>query len=209
MVSLKKYHGLKVYICKVFMSYIYAIPFIKPVDLMKKLTAFVLLFGVFVGLGLEQAQAQTQIEIGPRLGLDIAGDVEEFFIGADSRFAVAGLPVLLNATFDWYFVDEPFLQDITGTDVDVSFFQLSFNALYEFGVDNETFSPYAGAGIGLNRSSVSVGNADASDTEFGVNLIGGATFGFGSLKPFAQAQISFGTPDLFTIGGGLLFSIGG
>ena len=61
------------------MSYIYANPFIKPIGPMKKFTAFVLLFGVFVGFGLEQTQAQTQIELGPRLGFDIAGDVEEFF----------------------------------------------------------------------------------------------------------------------------------
>ena len=50
------------------MSYIYAIPTIKPVDPMKKCTTFVVLFGLFVGFGLEQAQAQ--IEIGPRLGLE-------------------------------------------------------------------------------------------------------------------------------------------
>jgi len=188
------------------MSYLYAISFIKPVGLMKKFAAFVLLFGVFVGFGLEQARAQTQIEIGPRLGFDLAGDVEEFYIGADSRFTVGGLPVILNGVFDWYFLDDTFLG---GTDVDASFFQLSFNALYEFGLDNASFTPYAGAGIGLNRLSVSVGNVDDGDTELGVNLIGGATFGFGNLKPFAQAQISFGDVDLFTIAGGLLFSIGG
>ena len=171
---------------------------------MKKLTAFVLLFGLFIGFGLEQAQAQ--IELGPRLGLDIAGDVEEFFLGADARFAVGGWPVLLNGVLDWYFVDDNFLG---ATDVDASFLQLSFKALYEFGVDNETFTPYAGAGIGINRSSVSIGNVDDSNTELGVNIIGGATFGFGNLKPFAQAQLSFGDVELFTLAGGLLFSIGG
>ena len=202
MVSLKKYHGLKVYICKVLMSYIDAIPFIKPVDLMKKLTAFVLLFGVFVGFGLEQAQAQTQIEIGPRAGFDLAGNVEEFFIGFDSRFALSNFPVLLNGTFDYYFVD--------GFDL----WQLSFNALYEFGVDNQSFSPYAGAGIGISRVSSDLdqgvlGGIDDSTNDLGLNLIGGATFGVGNLKPFAQAQITFGDVELFALTGGLLFSIGG
>ena len=81
------------------------------------------------------------------------------------------------------------------------FSQLSFNALYEFGMANVAFSPYVGGGIGISNTS--------NNTDVGLNLIGGATFGFGNLKPFAQAQITFGDIDLFTIGGGLLFSIGG
>ena len=188
------------------MSYIYANPFIKPVGSMKKFTTVVFLFGVFMGFGEAQVQAQTKIEVGPRLGLDLAGDVEEFFIGADGRFTVAGLPVILNGAFDWYFVDDTFLGN---TDVDASFFQLSFNALYEFGTNNQSFTPYAGAGLSLNRGKLEVGNLDQSNTEFGINVLGGATFGFGNLKPFAQAQLTFGEFDLFTIGGGILFTIGG
>ena len=181
------------------MSYIYANPFIKPVRTMKKLTAFVLLFGVLMGFAMQQAQAQTQIDIGPRLGFDIAGDVEEFFIGFDSRFAFPSLPVSLNGSFDYYF-DDVF-----------DFWQLSANALYEFGVDNQTFTPYAGAGLGISRVSAGDGlfDAEASETDLGLNVVGGAIFGVGSLKPFAQAQITFGDFDLFTIAGGILFTVGG
>ena len=166
---------------------------------MKKLLSFVLVFGVCVVGGVDEARAQ--IEIGPRLGFDLIGDVEEFFVGVDGRLDLAALPVVLNGAFDIYLVEENF-----------DFWQLSFNALYEFGVANVAFSPYVGGGIGISRTSLDFnlgdfGN-DASDTDIGLNLIGGATFGFGSLKPFAQAQITFGDVDLLTIGGGLLFSIG-
>ncbi len=166
---------------------------------MKKLLTFVLMFGVYVVGGLHEAQAQ--VEIGPRLGFDLIGDVEEFFIGADARLDLAALPVVLNGAFDIYLVEE-----------NLDFWQLSFNAFYEFGLANVAFSPYVGGGIGISRTSLDFdlgdfGN-DASDTDIGLNLIGGATFGFGSLKPFAQAQITFGDVDLLTIGGGLLFSIG-
>ena len=201
MFLLKKYHGLSGYIYQVLMSYIYAISFIKPVGLMKKLTAFVLLFGVFVGFGLEQAQAQTRIEIGPRLGFDIAGDVEEFFIGFDSRFTIPDFPVILNGNFDYYFVDN------------FDFWQLSANILYEFGVDNQSFAPYAGAGLSITRASADIGGGlfgvDASSTDLGLNVVGGAIFGQSKLKPFAQAQLTFGDVDLFTIAGGLLFNVGG
>ena len=185
------------------MSYIYMTrSSIKPVSTMKKCTPFVLLFGLCMVLGVSEARAQAQIEIGPRLGFDLVGDVEEFFVGGDGRVDLAGLPVMLNGTFDFYFVDE-----------NLDFWQLSLIALYEFGIANVAFSPYAGAGIGISRASLDLGlgdfgNAEASDTDVGLNVIGGATFGLGNLKPFAQAQITFGDVDLFTIGGGLLFSIG-
>ncbi len=167
---------------------------------MKKLLTGALVFGVCGVVGLHEARAQ--IEIGPRIGFDLIGDVEEFFIGADGRLSLVALPVVLNGAFDIYLVEE-----------NLDFWQFSFNALYEFGIANVAFSPYVGGGIGISRTSLDFdlgdfGN-DASDTDVGLNLIGGATFGFGNLKPFAQAQITFGDVDLFTIGGGLLFSIGG
>ncbi len=168
---------------------------------MKKLLSFVLVFGVCVIGGVDEARAQ--IEIGPRLGFDLTGDVEEFFVGVDARLDLPALPVVLNGAFDIYLVEE-----------NLDFWQLSFNALYEFGIANVVFSPYVGGGIGISRTSRDFdlgvfGNlSPTSHTDVGLNLIGGATFGFGSLKPFAQAQITFGDVDLLTIGGGLLFSIG-
>lgn len=168
---------------------------------MKRLTALALLFGLFVGFGLQQARAQTKIELGPRIGFDLAGDVEEFFVGADSRFTFPSFPVILNGTFDYYFVDN------------FDFWQFSANALYEFGVDNQAFTPYAGAGLSVTRISVDIQGElfgfDASSTDVGFNIIGGASFGAGNLKPFAQAQITIGDVDLFALAGGLLFTIGG
>lgn len=158
---------------------------------------------LFLFVGLNEAQAQTVIEVGPRAGFDIGGDVEELFIGAEGRIGLESLPVLINPAFDYYFAEE-----------DVTIFQFSANALYKFGVDNQAFTPYAGAGIGFTRVSVDtefdeVFGFDSSSTETGINLIGGAEFETGSLKPFVQAQITLGDIDLFTIGGGLLFPIGG
>ncbi len=155
---------------------------------MKKLLTIALVFGLCGVVGLHEAQAQ--IEIGPRLGFDLSGDVEEFFIGFDGRLNLVALPLVLNGAFDLYLAEE-----------NRDFSQLSSNALYEFGMANVAFSPYVGGGIGIANTS--------NNTDIGLNLIGGATFGFGNLKPFAQAQITFGDIDLFPLGGGLLFSIGG
>ena len=152
------------------------------------------LAGLFFLLGTSTAFAQARLEIGPRLGFDIAGDVEEFFLGVDARADVAALPIQLNGTFDYYF-----------TEGNVNFFQVGVNALYTFGVDNQTFTPYSGLGVGI--SIVDIENFD-SDTDVGLNLIGGARFGFGALRPFAQAQITFGDLDLVTLAGGILFRLG-
>lgn len=139
------------------------------------------------------AFGQARLEIGPRVGFDIAGDIEELFIGIDARAEVAALPIQLNGAFDFYLTEE-----------NVDFFQLSLNALYTFGVDNQMFTPYSGIGIAISRAQV----GDFDDTDVGFNLIGGARFGFGTLRPFAQAQITFGDVDVVTVAGGILFRIG-
>ena len=146
------------------------------------------------------AQAQPRIEIGPRAGFDLSGDVEEFYLGADGRVKIPVLPITINGAFDLYFPD------------DFDFFQLSLNAFYEFGPNVRVFTPYVGGGLGFSSISVDDdfgGFADADDTDVGLNLIGGAVFGFGNLRPFGQAQITFGDVDLVTVGGGVLFRIGG
>lgn len=139
-------------------------------------------------------QAQTDVRLGPRIGADF-GDVEEVFVGADARIDVAGFPLTINPTFDLYFVDPG------------SFFSISANGLYTFGINNQVFDPYAGAGFGLYRRSVN----DVSDTNFGLNFLFGTEFTLGRLHPFVEAQVTpiFAetTPTLFSLKGGLLFSL--
>lgn len=164
---------------------------------MKKYTTTLLAL-FFFALGVQTAAAQVGIRIGPRVGYEI-DDVEELFIGADARLDIATLPVIVNPAFDYYLTD--------GYDL----FQLSVNALYTFGINNTAFTPYAGAGVGITRVSADTGFdfVDDSNTEVGLNIIGGAEFGFGNLRPFVQAQLTIGDVDLTTIAGGLLFSFGG
>ena len=158
---------------------------------------------VFAVLFLAQpATAQiANLQVAPRIGYDIAGDVEEAFVGGEVRFGLGELPVLLNGVFDYYFAEDP-----------LTFFQISANALYYFGIDNEMFTPYAGAGLSINRISVDIdtggfGAVDASSNEIGVNLIGGAVLEMPGLRPFAQLQYTTSDFDLGTITVGVLFGI--
>lgn len=148
--------------------------------------------------------AQAQVEssaIGPRIGVDL-GDVEEVFIGADARFSSTDFRMIFNPTFDYYFTDDP-----------VSFWSLSANALYPFGVGdmNQSFTPYAGVGVGIFRTSVEgqpSGIFGDSSTDVGVNLKFGAIIPGGTIAPFAEAQYSpvfaENRYNIFNIKGGLL-----
>lgn len=152
-------------------------------------------------LSVSAANAQgVSVELGPKLGFDVAGDIEEFFVGVDSRFRTS-LPVVLNAAFDYYFAEE-----------NITVWQLGLNALYEFQVDNQEFVPYAGAGIGITRYSVDVDGPfgfDASTTDTGVNGIAGARFPIGGVDLFGQAQITIGDIDIIGLSAGALFGLGG
>jgi hypothetical protein len=143
----------------------------------------------------QNANAQA-FEIGPRIGYEV-DDWDALSLGVDARLGVGALPIRINPYFDYYFVD-----DIGN--LDHSLVQLGINALYEFGVANQAFTPYAGAGLAVSRRSV----GDATNTEPGLNLLFGSRFGFGSIRPFVQGNVTIGDYDFFSVQGGLLFPIG-
>lgn len=176
-----------------------------------KSTTTISLFASFLLLASFQSSfAQTSIAIGPRASFYT--ESLGLAVGAEGRIAIASLPVLIVPSFD-YFID-PGAEglDFDDSGVDYSVFQVSIDALYEFGIDNQVFTPYAAAGITITRSSVDIegfgglgGSLGGTDT--GLNIVGGANFEAGSLKPFAQLQINIGDGTAIGVTGGLLFSI--
>jgi len=154
------------------------------------------------------ARAQVSVDLGPRIGLPL-GDLSDadasLFIGADARITTPSLPVVLNPSFDFYFIDAP-------EGADVSAFAVDLNALYEFGVENVAFTPYAGGGLAITRFDSEVdtafGSFGSSTTEVGLNLIGGARFLLDPVQPFAQLNINIGG-DIQRLGitGGVLFNL--
>jgi hypothetical protein len=158
---------------------------------------------------MEDGGTQATIKIGPRIGLPVGdlSDAGTLFFGAEGRVDLGDLPVAANASFDYY------LTDIDNT----SYFAVDLNALYEFGIENQSFVPYAGGGLGITRVSFetegvdvpgegTIGGASSSDTEIGLNLVGGARFPVGSVEPFAQLNATLGGDgQRVGITGGLLF----
>ena len=134
--------------------------------------------------------AAAQNAIGANVGYDI--DAEEWFAGAQFRLAPASLPVIINPSVETFFVDG------------FTWLHFDLNALYPFGVDNTTFTPYAGAGLGIDyiKSENGDGNTDA-----GLNLLFGANFGMGRIQPFAEARIRVDSEVGVAVRGGILLGI--
>jgi opacity protein-like surface antigen len=161
-----------------------------------------------------QMESESAFKIGPRATValnDISDFGGDFAIGGDVRYdlsASANAPIQLSGAFDYYFVEDR--ETVTGgiggvqtEEVSASAYTIDLNGLYSFPVEG-AFSPYAGAGLGIVGTSL----GDASDTDIGVNLVGGAEFEAGSLRPFAEAQVSFGGDfTRFGITGGVLFAL--
>lgn len=146
-----------------------------------------------LGVGVAAAQSTAPFSVAPRVGYEI-DKASAASLGLGARVRLGDRPLVLNPAFDYYFVDEG-----------VRLHQLQANVLYDFGVANQVFTPYTGAGVALTRQGI-----DGFDTlnAWGFNLIGGAYFGDGNLRPFVQTQITFGDADLVTVTGGVLIRLG-
>lgn len=162
---------------------------------MNKLTTITLL-AVLLFAGVQTASAQ--FELGPRATYNL--DAEELAVGAEARFGVGDFPVLIAPAAEYYL-------GIDGGSLII----IDVMALYEFGIDNEAFTPYAGAGLSYSRFDIDTGSSfvDGTFSDTSLGIVGGANFLLGNLKPFAQARIVLGDNDSVSVQGGLLFSFGG
>ena len=145
-------------------------------------------------------QAYGQIGVGAQLSW---ADDAEFGLGAR---AVVDLTPFTNGleaigSFDYFFPDQPL-----GADID--YWEINANLAYLFrGVPS--LAPYLGGGLNVAHASVSVDAlgvpVGGSDTELGLNLLGGARINLGRVKPFAEMRVELGGGEQFVIAGGVLF----
>lgn len=158
---------------------------------------------VVLGLMLAPTSLKAQIDIGAQGSW---GDDVDFGLGGR---VVVGLPIEqfpleLIGSFDYFF------PDIDNFD----YWEINANAAYVIPVPTPTVAPYAGAGINIARASVDVGTVpgvgdfSASDTEVGLNLLGGVKFPLQSVTPYGELRIELGGGEQFVITGGVSFNVG-
>jgi opacity protein-like surface antigen len=150
--------------------------------------------------------ADAQVRFGPHLAW-----------GEDTDLGIGGR--LLFDLADVFGVTDGFFEDLTGqggatyyfwdcnssaTSVDCSALQFDFDALVPFTIESSV-TPYAGAGFHLARFSVDTPVSDGSETEFGVNILGGIFFDLGGLDAFAEAKLGLAGAEQLSLSAGVLF----
>lgn len=141
------------------------------------------------------ARAQV-LTVGAHLGYNINDELPVF--GGQLRAGLGYVPpfiVAVNPSIETYLIEGE------------TQLQFDANLLGLIGTDYvQTFQPYVGAGVAVNYFDDEFGQ----DTIFGLNLIGGASFGIGSaIQPFAYSMGSEAFGEYVTLMGGVLISLGG
>ncbi|MEZ4699318.1 MAG: hypothetical protein R2834_03225 [Rhodothermales bacterium] len=162
--------------------------------------------------------ARAQFSLGFQGGYNVDTFSDEgvgtgaYYLGGQAQFGLSNNRIVLTPSVNYYF---------TGIN-DVNALQMNADVLFPFSAGargNAVFTPYAGLGLGITRVMLNVdtpllGNViEADRTDYGLNLIGGASFGAGPISPFVQARVTFGDHLAFANddgegGPGYMFSAG-
>jgi hypothetical protein len=151
-------------------------------------TAF-LVSVLVVGLGQVPAQADTSSDVGfrgwgPRVGLSV--DPDQVHFGAHFDYGNFAKHVRFQPNVELGLSDH------------LKLFAINAEAAYRFSEKWDVWTPYLGGGLGANIKSYDNGRDNWSDTDLGVNLLGGVEKGLDSGdRFFIEAKVSLNdVPDL-------------
>jgi hypothetical protein len=152
------------------------------------------------------SQVWGQFSVGPFLAYH---DDADLGIGG---FVGIPLPAIdenlsLNPSFALFFPG-----DRGNSGVDVDYWEINADGVYRFPLEDTSITPWALAGINIAHGSVGLdlgefGEHSGSDTEIGLNLGGGVTFGAGPLSPFAGVKFELSGGEGAVLFGGLSFVV--
>src|SRR5687768_2239938 len=151
---------------------------------------------IALAIGAGSASAQrfgAQLNWGNDFDFGVGARVE---LGMPNLFTSSGplSRTSLVGSFDYFFPD---------CGGDCSYWEINGNLTIPItasGVD-----PYVGAGLNVARFSVDVAGADASNTELGLNLLGGINFGLGRVAAFGEGRVEIGGGEQFVLTFGIKF----
>lgn len=145
--------------------------------------------------------ARAQFSLGGQLNW---GDDVDLGLGVRGAYVLPTTwPLEIIGSLDYFFPD-----DVAG--IDVSYWEINANIVYLFPVRSFTVSPYAGAGLGIAHASVEsdLVGMSVSDTDMGLNILGGTKFNVGQLKPFVELRLELGGGEQFVFTGGAMVAVG-
>lgn len=159
---------------------------------MKRLAILAFLFLAFVPALSHASDPMTKVGFrgwGPRLGVTVNPDQVHF--GAHLDFGNFAKHVRFQPNLELGFGDG------------LALFAINLEAAYRFAAKWDVWTPYAGGGLGINFASFNNDHGDDSDTDLGVNLLGGIEKGLSNgSRLFTEIKLGVGdSPDFkWTIG---------
>ena len=172
---------------------------------MRRLTLFLATLTALVTL---PSHASSQLQAGPYLAYH---DDADLGIGAFVGIPMPALHENISFVGDFGI----FFPGNAGHDqVDVNYWEINGDLIYRFPMPDLSFTPWALGGLNIAHGSVGVtlgelGDVSGSNTDIGLNVGGGVTFGSGSMQPFAGVKFELGGGEGAVIFGGLSFAVGG
>lgn len=149
--------------------------------------------------------AAAQVAFGPQVSW---ADDADFGIGARVTFPLTQLmtadadspaqKMMLIGSFDWFFPDDGDVPDL-----DVRYYEINANVAYTPEV--EGLDPYFGGGLNIANAGISGGGESVSDTEVGLNILGGLNFLLGTFNTFAEGRLELSGGEQFVLTFGALF----
>lgn len=140
-------------------------------------------FGIQVDFGTD-----TDVGIGARGEFDLLNVFTNR--GAFSR-------AFIVASFDYFFIDCN----------DCTYWEINPMLAVPIRITNPNITPYLGGGLNIGHFSQDVGApfGNVSDTDVGLNLLGGLRFPLGGVSAYTDARIVVGNNDQLVLTFGLLF----
>jgi hypothetical protein len=158
----------------------------------RKLAGVLVLAAAVAVPGAVQAQARfgAQLSWSDDFDLGIGARVR-----AETPRLIPGSPLAVIGSFDWFFPGN-----------DVTYFEINGNVAYNFTIAGSPIRPYAGGGLNIARVSFDVAGQSQSDTDIGLNLLGGLNFRqVGRLQPFVEIRLEIAGGEQFVLTGGIHF----
>jgi len=152
---------------------------------------------------LTPATARAQVGLGGQLNW---GDDVDLGIGVRGTYTLpTTLPLEIIGTFDYFF------PSVGVSGIDLNYWELNANIVYLIPVSSNVVAPYAGTGLNFAHASVSATeftDMSVSDTELGLNVLGGAKFNVGGFMPFGELRVELGGGEEVILTGGAMVPVG-
>ncbi len=152
---------------------------------------------------LTPATAQAQLGLGAQLNY---GDDVDLGIGVRGAYTLpTTFPLEIIGSFDYFFPS-------VGVDgIDLNYWEFNANVVYLIPVTSNVVAPYAGTGLNFAHASVSSDefqDFSVSDSEMGLNILGGAKFKLGGVQPFGELRVELAGGEEFVLTGGAMIPVG-